>query len=369
VAKEESPPLRPGDWALAARPGSAPTRLRDFAASLGLSPTTVSRALDGYPDVAPGTRERVRQAALASGYRPDPAARRLRRGRPEAVGVILPADRGRIGPPVFLDMLARTAERLAQEGIDLLLVPSATEQAETEAFRRMVEGGRVDAMIVLRTRWKDPRVEHLLDHGIPFVTHGRTEASELHGFVDGDGQAGFRSATLDLVRRGHVRIGHVSAPQGLTFARLRRAGWRDALAEADLAPGPEAQAPPTEAGGFEATRALLGSFAPPTALVCATDALGIGAILAARQAGLEPGRDLSIVGHDNLAAGAFFDPPLSTMEIDAPDQGGLLAELMLARLAGGSIPTLQRLLPVRQIVRATTGHGPSVPLDANQENP
>lgn len=336
----------------------AATRLRDFAASLGLSPTTVSRALDNYPDVSPTTRARVQEAARTAGYRPDPAARRLRRGRPEAVGVVLPAARGRIGPPVFLEMLGRTAERLAEEGLDLLLLPSTDELGEAASFRRLLDGGRVDAMLVLRTRRQDPRVALLHERGIPFVCHGRTENGIEHGFLDGDGTAGFRAATLDLVERGHRVIGHLAAAYAYTFAQLRREGWRTALEEADLPPGPEAEAEPTEASGLLAAERLLDATPRPTALVCATDAIAMGAIVAARRLGLAPGRDISILGHDNLAAGAFLDPPLSTMEIEAPDAGGLLAELLLGRLAGAPVHSLQHVLPLRQIVRGTTGPGP-----------
>ena len=128
------------------------SQLRQLASSLGLSITTVSRALDGYPDVAAKTRERVQRAARAVGYRPNTAARSLRRQRAEAIAVVLPSEPGRVGPPVFLDMLAGCGTRLAEVGFDLMLLPSVGRLSEIDTYSRLVDGRRADAFIVLRTR-------------------------------------------------------------------------------------------------------------------------------------------------------------------------------------------------------------------------
>jgi LacI family transcriptional regulator len=96
---------------------------------------------------------------------------------------------------------------------------------------------------------------------------------------------------------------------------------------------------------------------PPTALLCATDSIAIGALSALKEMGLKAGRDIALIGHDNLPSAAFTDPPLSTMEIAAPDVGRQLAEMLIARLGGRDSRELQIILPVRQVPRAT--HGPS----------
>ncbi|NNC01050.1 LacI family DNA-binding transcriptional regulator, partial [Corallococcus exiguus] len=116
------------------------SNLKQLAQSLGLSITTVSRALDGYSDVAETTRERVQLAAKKMNYRPNPAARSLRRRKAETVAVTLPCEPGHFGPPVFLDMLASCGQRLAQEGLDLMLVPTMSHQGEMETYRRLVDG-------------------------------------------------------------------------------------------------------------------------------------------------------------------------------------------------------------------------------------
>ncbi|MBZ6076261.1 LacI family DNA-binding transcriptional regulator [Microvirga puerhi] len=331
------------------------SNLKQLARSLGLSITTVSRALDGYSDVAPATRERVQAAARAINYRPNSAARSLRRRKAEVVAVTLPTEPGRFGPPVFLNMLAACSQRLAEEGLDLMLLPTMSPAAEMETYRRLVDGGRADAVIVVRTRRHDERVTFLKERGIPFVTHGRTAESSEHAFVDGDGEAGFHDAVQLLASLGHRRIAHIAAPQDLTFAYLRRNGWLAGLEAEDLAERAEYGALPTESGGYEAAQHLLQQPSPPTALLCATDSMATGALSALKERGLVAGRDVAVIGHDNLPSAAFTDPPLSTMEIAVPDVGRQLAEMLIARLGGRDPRDLQTILPLRQILRATHG--------------
>jgi DNA-binding LacI/PurR family transcriptional regulator len=225
------------------------SNLKHLAQSLGLSITTVSRALDGYADVAPVTRERVRVAARAINDRPNSAARGLRRRKAETVAVTLPLEPGRFGPPLFLNMLA-CGQRLAEEGLDLVLLPTTGRGDGMQTYRRL---------------------------------------------IDGDGEAGFHEA----------------------------ARWR------------------------------LQQSAPPTALLCATDGMAIDALSALKERGLMAGRDIAVIGHDNLPSAAFTDPPLSTMEIADPDVGRQLAEMLIARLGGRDSRKLQTILPVRQVPRIT----------------
>jgi LacI family transcriptional regulator len=333
------------------------SNLKLLAKSLGLSITTVSRALDGYSDVAPATRKRVQAAAQAMNYRPNPAARSLRRRKAEAVAVTLPTEPGKFGPPIFLNMLAACGQRLAEEGLDLMLLPTAGRAGEMDTYRRLLDGRRADAVIVVRTRLEDERVAFLKERGIPFVTHGRTARSDEHAFIDGDGAAGFRDAARQLASFGHRRIAHIAAPQDLTFAHLRRKGWLKGLEEAGDGEPIEYTAQPTEAGGYEAAQWLLQQSAPPTALLCATDSMAIGALSALKERGFTAGREIAVIGHDNLPSAAFTDPPLSSMEIAAPDVGRQLAEMLIARLGGREAGELQTILPVRQVPRAT--HGPA----------
>ena len=336
---------------------SVASPLRDLASSLGLSITTVSRALDGYSDVSEATRERVRAAAESAAYRPNAAARRLRRGSTDIVTLILPTEPGHFDEPLYIQMLAPIGDCLAREGYDLTLIAATPGPDETKMYRRIVEERRADALIVVRTRHRDPRVNYLAAKDFPFVTLGRTECAKPYAYFDGDGEAGFRLATERLCALGHRRIVHLAAPSAFTFAGLRSRGYAAAMVAAGLEPN-MVEDLASEEGGYRAAKAALSSAPRATALLCATDRMAIGALRAAREMKLEVPRDLSVVGHDNLPATAFSDPPLSTMELPIAETGTRLAEMVLARLGGADPRDLSHLRSVEMIDRLSTAPPP-----------
>ncbi|MCR4267283.1 LacI family DNA-binding transcriptional regulator [Nitratireductor sp. ZSWI3] len=327
------------------------SNLKELARSLGLSITTVSRALDGYTDVSAVTRERVRAAAEKTGYRPNASARRLRKQRAELVAVTLPNDPGHIGPPHFLDMLSGCAEHLASAGLNLVMAPVPRGASELDICRRFVDGRRVDAMLLVRTRRNDERVEFLQSRSIPFVTNGRTENPAPHPFIDGDGQAGFHAATRRFLAAGHRRIGHIAAPQDYYFAHVRRMGWAAAMHEAGFVPDLFSENAPTELGGYRAALDLLQRPSPPTALVCSTDEMAIGTLRALRET--RGGDGIAVVGHDDLPMGAYVSPALSTMRVTGENLGARFASLLLRAIAGEPAETLQELHPVEFVDRAS----------------
>src|SRR5438477_1644006 len=233
-------------------PGDQPSMsaLRALASSLGLSITTVSRALDGYRDVSPSTRERVRLAADAANYRPHAAARRLRLGASETVSIVLPGDPGHFDEPLYMELLAALGARLDAAGLDLMVLAARSPVEELALYRRLVEGRRTDGIVLARTRVDDPRIRALAESGIPCVVMGRTEAALPYAHVDGDGAAAFAEATRRLVALGHREIAYVGAPAEFMFSKLRRDGWAAAMTAAGLAPAICAATAATEQGGL-----------------------------------------------------------------------------------------------------------------------
>jgi LacI family transcriptional regulator len=331
------------------------TNLKDLAKALGLSVTQVSRALDNKPDVAAKTKARVREEAARRCYFPNAAARSMRKQRTDTVAVVMPSGLDTLGLGALLELLHDVAAELARFGFDLIIIPGLDAANELNALRRVVDGRRADAVLVVRTRRDDNRVRFLAERGVPFVTHGRTGAAD-HSFVDGDGGAGFAEATRLLASLGHERIAHIAGPQEFYFAHERRRGWAAAMVE--LGHGQaliEREAEPTERGGFEAAEALLGARHSPTALICATDAMAIGAYAAVRARGLLPGKAVSIIGHDDLAVGSLITPELTTMKIASAEIGKRLASHLQALLAGADPRSLQSLFPVRHVLRGSHG--------------
>jgi LacI family transcriptional regulator len=334
---------------------SSSLSLSRIARELRLSVTTVSRALGGHGDVAEATRAIVVAEAARIGYRPNVTARRLQSGRAEAVGVVLPNRPGQFDDPFFMKLLTGLGMHLAACDLDLIVTAAPAGADEMRAFQRLVEARRVDGFIIARTRRQDPRVEYLLDRGVPFVTHGRTEARRPHAWLDIDGETASIRAMERLIGFGHRRIGFLNAPDIYMFAHYRAAGWRRALAEAGLAAGPVLTAEPTEENGFLLAQAMLAQPRPPTALLCATHRLAVGALHGLSQAGLRVGRDVSIIGYGDMPDEIRTDPPLTTMDQMVDRGAERLVEMLTAILAGADPATHTELWQAKLIARESDG--------------
>jgi LacI family transcriptional regulator len=334
--------------------------LRDLSKHLDLSMTTVSRALNGYDDVAEATRARVRAAAAALGYTPNPTARRLASGRAELVGMVLPLQYGHFADPFFTELLVGIGERLHRASLDLVVTAAPAGGDEMQAYRRLVEGRRVDALIVGRSRLHDERISYLLDRGFPFVVHGRTEEARPYAFLDMDSRSGFRAAAGWLAGLGHRRIALVNAPSELMVTTVRRAGWQEGLGDAGLTAdeGLLAEGDLSEDSGFRCGLALLGAADPPTAILAANDLMAAGVLRAARTLGRRVPEDLSVIGYDDLPLAAVTDPPLTTLSQPVRKAGEQLVEMLLDLIAGGSVERHRTIWLPRLITRGSHGPGP-----------
>ncbi|TDR73043.1 substrate-binding domain-containing protein [Paludibacterium purpuratum] len=318
--------------------------LRQLAALLQLSPATVSRALNGFPEVNAETRERVQLAAAKHGYQPNTVARRLATGRTDLIGLIYPFEPTDLGDPVFLDVIAGITERLGENQRDLVII-SAARSNELATYRRTVSGSRVDGLIVARTLVDDPRLQYLQETGFPFVAHGRSQLRHDYPWFDYDNEAGMHLAVRALVAQGHGDIALIGAPLALNFARQRRQGFVDELGctggatcDAWLQQGGL-----TPEDGRAAMERLLNGARRPTAVVVDNNVAALGVMQALRRAGLQPGRDISLVVFGNLPQEEDGLHVSAVIQPDPRHAGHTLAELMLARLAGEPVAALTRL--------------------------
>lgn len=325
-----------------------------IARALGISVTTVSRALAGYDDVAPATRAQVIAEADRITYRPNEAARRLRRGRAEAIGVVLPAGPGQFDDPFFLRMLSAIGPALEAEKLDLLVTTARPGADALRAYRHLVENRKVDGIILARTRQRDERIGYLLDRDFPFVAHGRSLESRPFAYVDIDGEAACRAATERLLSFGHTNIALINALPLYMFAHHRQAGWLAALGS----PGPLREVEPTEENGFRAMQDLLApehQHERPTAVLCATDRIAVGAMHALAHAGLRAGRDVALIGYDDLPLATYTDPPLTTIAQPIERAARRMVEMLLARIGGAPAEGMQEIWPASLIARQSDG--------------
>ncbi len=338
-------------------------RLKDLADHLGLSQTTVSRALNGYPEVSAATRQRVLEAAQRYHYRPNPSARRLATGRAGAVGAVLPTDRNLLVDPHFVEFLAGVGERLVEDEMDIVLSPSRGGD-EIGTYRRIVAGNRVDALILSGPLVEDERVALLNELGLPFVMHGRTISHKPYAWLDIDNEDAFRRATRHLLDLGHRRIALINGSSRFTFAVHREQGFRKALAERELTPDERliGEGAMTDEVGFRLAERFLAEEPRPTAFLVSSMMLAFGCLRVIRAAGLTLGRDVSLIAHDDVFPFLNADrmvPPLTTMRSPIRAAGTRIAEVLIDLLGGRAPETVHELWPVELVIRASTGPAPS----------
>jgi LacI family transcriptional regulator len=319
--------------------------LKMLSESLGLSQTTVSRALNGYSEVSEATRVRVVEAAQKLGYQPNSQARQLATGRADAVGLVYPFGASEIGDARFGEVVAGISERLGDHNLDLF-IHSARPDAELDTYRRLIDGRRVDALIVARTRVDDPRLAFLQERDFPFVAYGRTHSPTPYAWFDFDNEAGARMAVERLVGLGHRRIGLIHAPLAFNFAAQRHAGFVGAIRDAGIAADPSllVEAEINRTGSYDAVRKLLALPEPPTALLVDNNVSGIGALRGLADHGWKAGRGLSLIVYDGIP----WDIPLpyrvtSVMQPTGESSGQAIADLLVDVLAGKPVDTLHKL--------------------------
>lgn len=336
--------------------------LKELAAELQLSQTTVSRALNGYPEVSEKTREIVLAAAQRFGYRASPAARRLATGRAHALGVVFNAERNLLMDPLFVEYLAGVAETSAKEGFDILISPSKPRD-EIVSFGRLARDGMVDVIILSAPQVTDARIALLAELKFPFVVHGRPPEPAGISFIDIDNFGAFQQATNFLIQLGHRRIMLMNGEEHFTFAQDRSHGAALAFASAGLQHGllDEHFMQMTAENAYHCARHAFESDARPTAILCGSTLVALGVLRAAAELGLEVPRDLSIIAHDDEMP-AFpadqFHPQLTTTRSSIRKAGARVAEMALARIAGQKPGAVAEVWPVQLIVRGSTAPAP-----------
>lgn len=336
-----------------------PVTLKDIAKRVGYSVTTVSRALAGYEDVAEDTRRKIIMAAREMGYYPDFTARSLRRRRTDTVGFVIPVAEHYLSDPFFLELLAGIGDGAVEQGFDLLIStckPLGSE--EREVYRRMVRGRRVDGIVVARTRREDQRISYLVGEGFPTVAFGRTTLNLDFPYIDVDGEDGVRQAMEHLINLGHRRIAFISPPSYLMFAEHRLIGYKRALEKhgLDFDPSLVVEGELTQSSGYRRMNQLLDLDDPPTAVVCGNDLMALGAISASQERGLKVGRDVAIVGFDDIPLAEHSHPPLTTVHQPIYEIGKRLSHMLVQIIQGQGLAETHTIVQPKLVVRESCGY-------------
>ena len=334
--------------------------IKDIAKRLGVSTTTVSRALNDYEDISPEMKSRVRDAAAEMGYIPNTLAQRLRKKQADSLGLILPTHGPRFSDPFFSELLAGIGNRASRLGYDLLVSTYPPGEAESQAYRQQVQSHRVDGFIIVRTRRRDARIDYLLEEGFPFVAFGRVEGENDFPYIDEDGEYGMQRVFHHLAGLGHRRIACILSPSELNFTRIRLNGVRLGL-EAHGIPLDEsllATGDLTQRGGHRQAARLLSLAQPPTAIVAFNDLMAIGAMSAAQERGLVVGRDVSITGFDNIPMAEDSYPPLTTVNQPIYKIGSTLTSMLVSVIKEEALESKSVCLRPELVRRQSSGPAP-----------
>jgi len=338
--------------------------LKMLSEVLGLSQTTISRALNGYPEVSEKTRKRVEQAAREHNYSPNRGASTLATGRSMTIGHVLSeATSNELVNPIFGDFIAGASEIYKANKYDMLFSLVKNEE-EADIYNSLLRRGVVDGVVLQAPKISDERIKMLEKLGIPFVVHGRSSKSDAsYSWVDVNNRSAFRRATEFLLDLGHRRIALINGLTSLDFAQRRYFGYCEALKsrgveiDSDLVTGSEM----TEVYGYMVAKEMLLQRSPPTAILTASMISAIGVRRAVQELGLTLGKQVSIVTHDDelsyLNNGQQI-PIFTATRSSVRKAGRIAAQMLIDRIESPNAPKAEVLLEAELVLGASTGPAP-----------
>lgn len=330
------------------------TGIRDLARHLDISIGTVSRALNDKADVNPETRKRVREAAALLGYSPNQSGRSLRRGKTDLVGAIVPTGHDRtVITPVFLSVLDGLRRRLSESRLDLAVFLHGADEPLSGSLRRLTERGLVDGLIIADTRRIDARIDYLIEKRRPFVAFGRSLSGGDHAWVDPDFAKAVESAITMLAGLGHRRIALMLPIGEINFWHLILEAYQSAMEIHGLVPerGFVQRRAAGEDGGYDAGAAFLAIEKPPTAILVSDAMQSFGLYRKLNESGLQPGRDVSLIGILPEERANILSPALTTFQTDWAAIGVRLGEAFISAMARPASPRAERQTKASATVR------------------
>ena len=328
--------------------------LDQVAARAGVGRGTVSRVINGSSQVSERTRQTVLAAVTELGYVPTLAARALVTRRTDTVALVVSESEDRLfGEPFFAGVVRAISAGVTAAGRQLVLALTAGQDGE-RPLERYLTRQHVDGVLLLSLHAHDDLVSTLDARGVPTVCGGSVVGSEPSCVVDVDNRSGGRAAVAHLLAAGRRRVAVLTGPQDMSSGRDRLTGAHEAVAAAGLDREGllVAFGDYSEASGERAMRDVLAAGGAPDAVFAASDLMAVGALRVLREAGLRVPDDVALVGFDDSAVCGHTEPALTSLHQPVEGMGAVMADLLLARIAG--VPTPSRtVLPTHLVVRAS----------------
>jgi DNA-binding LacI/PurR family transcriptional regulator len=331
--------------------------IKDVAKMAGVTIGTVSRVLNNKKWVSEDCRKKVLVAIKDLHYKPQAHARRLRQKHSRICGVIAPHHTSVFHSPFFTSIMEGLEQVAAEKQYRLLLHPLSETARAQISYRTLLGDGSVDGMFVLNAWSTDASIRELTEANVPFVLiNGKITGHEDLPYVGFDNRGGVKMAIDHLAKLGHERIGIINGRMTTTNALERFQSFQENLSERKLEFHQEwvADGDYEEEGGYKAALKILGAVRRPSAILCASDLMAIGASRALKEKGISIPEDMSIVGFDNMEEAIYHEPPLTTVAFSAYEMGRLAAQKIFQIIAEEPLVEKATTLQAKLLEREST---------------
>ncbi len=307
--------------------------IKDIARELGISPSTVSRALKDHPDISVATKKAVNELADKLNYQPNTVALNLRQRKTNTIGVIIPE----IVHFFFSTVISGIEDVAYEAGYNVILAQSNESVEREKSDIKALFNSRVDGLLlsISRETTNFDHIESIISKGLPIVFYDRMYTNPNTSKVIVDDYVGAKEAVLHLIEQGFKRIAHLEAAPGLQIAVDRKRGYIDALKENNI-PVKENMIIECPNGSLEdgkkATKKLLSLASPPDAIFANNDLLAMGAMLSIKENGLKIPEDIALMGFSNWFFSQLLDPPLSSVDQPGFEMGQEAARLLIRQI-------------------------------------
>lgn len=329
--------------------------IKDVANLAKVAPSTVSRVIANSSRISEKTKQRVREAMEELGYHPNIIARNLANKTTEAIGIVMPSSAGNVFQNPFFPEVLRGISTGAHEKKRAIYM--STGEAESEILRevmQMVQGRRVDGLILLYSKIDDPVLAYLQEQNIPFVVVGKPFKNSEHiTYVDNDNFKAAKEATEYLIELGHNRIAFIGGSLDLVVTIDRLTGYDKAIQGAGIPYRSEyvIHEEFLQEGGKEAVCELLSLKERPTALVVADDLMALGVLNTLDKIGISVPEDMSIISFNNVLIAEMARPALTSIDINIFELGYQAVRSLTKKIEASSQPIESIRIPHSIVTR------------------
>jgi len=325
--------------------------LGTVAKEAGVSIPTVSQVLRGTGRISEKTRDRVLRAAKTLHYVPDQKAAAMRSGENREIGFVI----NQLSNPFNAEVISGVVDLLEAEGYLVSILDTRDDaDRQTRQLEAFIRHGRGGLIWVPALDTPNETFNLLAAHRIPTVTFLRNVRNDFDHVGIRNAEA-IETATRHLLDLGHRKIAYLGGTDMTPVRKDRIAGYQRALSESAIAEGIVWDSADNKLAGLEAMLELRSKYPEITAVVCNGDMVALGACLALQREGLVPGKDVSVIGFDNIQDAAVATPPLTTMGVAPHQLGRKLAQVLLDRIRAPDMPVTTTEVSADLVARGTTG--------------